>query len=51
MINTITILFFHEILQIDKIEDADFKYATSFLKILAQKYSNKALFGPKLRHL
>ena len=36
------ILFFHKILQIDKYEGADFKYDNNYLKILAQKFTNKA---------
>ena len=35
-------LLFREILQIDKFEDADFKYDNSIFKILSQKYPNKA---------
>ena len=35
-------LYFFEILQLDKFKGADFKSHNSFLKILAQKYPNKA---------
>ena len=37
-------MFFCETLQIEKLEDADFKYDNSFFKILAQKYPNKAFW-------
>ena len=40
--------FFAKILQIDKFEGADFRYDNSFLKILAQKYQNKAFLVPNL---
>ena len=39
---------FCEILQIDKVESADFKYDNSFLKILNQKFSNKKFLVPNL---
>ena len=44
--------FFHEILQIDKFEDADFKYDNSIFKTLAQKYRNKAFLvkNAQIRH-
>ena len=35
---------FHESLQFGKFENADFKCENSFLKVLAQKYPNKAFF-------
>ena len=41
-------MLFWKILRTDKFEDADFKYDNSFLKILAQKYSNKTFLVPNL---
>ena len=40
--------FFREILQLDKFEVADFRYDNCFLKMLAQKYPNKAFLVPNL---
>ena len=42
--------FLHESLQFGKFENADFKFENSFLKVLAQKYPNKAFFCPKFSH-
>ena len=41
-------LLFREILQIDKFEDADFKYDNSIFKILSQKYPTEAFWVPHL---
>ena len=41
-VSNLPILFFRKILQIDKFEGADFKYDNNYLKIMAQKYTNKA---------
>ena len=41
-------MFLYKILQLDKLEGADFKYDNSFFKILAQKYQNKAFLVPNL---
>ena len=40
--------FFGLILEIDKLEDADFKYGNSIFKIVAQKYSNTTFLIPNL---
>ena len=37
---------FQEVLQLDKFEEADFKYDDSFFKILAQKCPNKTFLVP-----
>ena len=39
---------FSPILEIDQLEDADFKYGTNILKILAQKYPNNIFLIPNL---
>ena len=41
-------MFLREILQFNKFEGADFKYDNSVFKILAQKYTSKALVVPNL---
>ena len=41
-ISNLGILFFCQILQIDKFEGVDFKYDKNYLKIQAQKNTNKA---------
>ena len=42
-------VIFHEILQLDKFEEADFKYHHSFFRIPVQKYLNHALLVANLR--
>ena len=41
--------FFHGTLQLDKFEEADFKYDNSFFKFPAQRYPNKVFLVPNLR--
>ena len=41
-------MFFGEILEIGKCEGAHFEYGNIFLKILVQKYPNKAFLVPNL---
>ena len=41
--------FFHKILELDKFEGADFKYANSFFLILVKQYPNKIFLVPNLR--
>ena len=42
LVPNLRMIVFSQILQLDKFECADFKYANSIFKILAQKYPNKA---------
>ena len=44
-------MFFRKTLQIDKFEGGDFKSDNSFLKILDEKYPNKAFLVPNLDFL
>ena len=41
-VSNLGILFFRQILQIDKFEGVDFKYDKNYLKTEAQKYTSKA---------
>ena len=46
-------IFFHEMLDLEKFEDADFKYDNSFVKTLSQKLPIKAnlVKNTQIRHL
>ena len=51
MVLNLGILFFREILQIDKFEGADFNMTIGFFEILAQKQPNKASLVPNFAFL
>ena len=48
LVPNLGILFFREILQLDKFEGTGFKCDNSFFKILAQNYSREAFLVPNL---
>ena len=52
MVPNLGIFFFHKFLQLEKFEGADFKYDNSILKIISQKYPNKAFLvkNTQIRH-